>query len=131
MAFIKGNSGNPAGRPKGTNDKRNALRSLLDPHAAELVRRLVDMARGGDMAAMRLVIERLIPPVRENKLDVEIPDVVDMAACSVAQAKILSAVACGELFPTEGEALSGLVENRRKSLEANELEARIAALEAK
>jgi hypothetical protein len=131
MAFKKGNSGNPDGRPKGTPDKRTSLRSLLEPHAAELVKQLVDMAKEGDMTAMRLVIDRLIPPVRENKLDVQIPDVTDIAACSAAQAKILSAVATGELFPAEGEALSGLVENRRKSLEANELEDRIAALELK
>ena len=131
MAFKAGSSGNPNGRPKGAQNKNVALRKLLEPHAAELVQQLVDKAKDGDMAAMRLVIERLIPPVRENKLDVQIPDVTDIATCSAAQAKILTAVATGELFPAEGEALSGLVENRRKSLETNELEARIAALELK
>jgi hypothetical protein len=43
----------------------------------------------------------------------------------------LSAVATGELTPGEGTALAGIVEQHRKAIETQELEQRIAALEAK
>lgn len=32
MTFKAGESGNPAGRPRGSRDKRTRLRSLLEPH---------------------------------------------------------------------------------------------------
>ena len=61
MAFEKGQSGNPAGRPPGLPDKRTRLRTLLDPHKESLVDKAVELALGGDTAALRLCIERLIP----------------------------------------------------------------------
>jgi len=61
MPFEKGVSGNPRGRPKGTGDKRTELRSLLDPHAPDLVEKVVEKALSGDMAAMRLCLDRCIP----------------------------------------------------------------------
>ena len=47
-----------------------------------------------------------------------------------AQQAILQATANGELLLDEAEALSGLLEARRKALETQELEQRIATLEA-
>jgi hypothetical protein len=131
MGYKKGQSGNPSGRPKGIADKRLHLRSYIEANSGELIAKLVDMAKEGDMGAMRLVIDRLIPPVRENRLDVQLPDVTCISACSEAQAKILAAVASGELFPSEGDALSGLVENRRKALETSEIVDRLTALEGR
>jgi len=61
MPFEKGVSGNPGGRPKGTGDRRTELRSLLDPHAPDLVEKVVEKALSGDMAAMRLCLDRCIP----------------------------------------------------------------------
>ena len=47
--FKKGQSGNPAGKPKGAKDKRTELRELLKPHAEKLVKKAVDMALAGDV----------------------------------------------------------------------------------
>lgn len=49
-------------------------------------------------------------------------------AAQAAQA-VLSAVAGGEVTPSEGAAVMGLIETYRKTLETTELEARIEALE--
>ena len=61
--FKPGISGNPKGRPKGARDKRTELRSLLEPHAKDLVEKVVELAKGGDTTAIRLCLERLIPPI--------------------------------------------------------------------
>lgn len=129
-AFKKGQSGNPNGRPRGAKDKRTQFRQLLEPHANDLVMLLVEQAKAGDMTAMRLCIDRLIPPARESRVTIDLPTVNDLASCAEAQARILGAVASGKLLPGEGEALSSLVENRRRSLETEQLESRVAALEA-
>lgn len=42
---------------------------------------------------------------------------------------MLEAVALGDLIPTEGAHIMGLVETFRRTLETTELEARLAALE--
>lgn len=53
------------------------------------------------------------------------------AAAGIAQvhAVIVPAVAAGELLPAEAATVAGIVEARRKALETQELERRIAALE--
>lgn len=129
MAFKPGQSGNPQGKPKGAKDKRTQLRQLLEPHAEELVALLVEMAKNGDMTAMRLCIDRLIPPVRESRVEIDLPRIADAKSCDAAQSSIVDAVATGRLLPGEGEALSGLIENRRRALESLDFEARIEALE--
>lgn len=64
MSFKKGQSGNPKGRPAGTKDKRRELRALLEPHAPALIEKAVQMALKGDTTALRLCLDRLLPPMR-------------------------------------------------------------------
>jgi hypothetical protein len=45
-----------------------ALQELLDGEAEAIMRKLINLAKGGDMTAIRLCIERLIPPCRERPL---------------------------------------------------------------
>ena len=66
MTFKTGQSGNPGGRPKGIVDKRTQLRSLIQPHAEDLVNKLVERAKLGDSWAMKLCIDRLIPPMKKD-----------------------------------------------------------------
>jgi hypothetical protein len=129
--FKKGQSGNPAGKPKGAKDKRTELRELLKPHAAKLVQKVVDLALAGDVSALRICIDRIIPPVRENRISIALPVVKDVAGCTAAQAKVLKAVTAGELLPGEAESLSALIEHQRRGLESHDLAARLLALEEK
>ena len=64
MSFQKGQSGNPAGRPKGSKDKRTELRELLTPHAPALIDKAIEMALDGDTAAMKMCLDRIIPAMR-------------------------------------------------------------------
>jgi hypothetical protein len=129
--FTKGQSGNPAGRPLGRRDRRVAMREMLQPYADELVAKVVEMAKGGDVAALRICIERLIPPVKEERLSIELPSLVDIQSCADAQKHIVLAVSVGTLLPGEGNALSSLVENQRKSFETLTLEQRLKTVEDK
>lgn len=61
MAFQQGQSGNPNGRPAGSKNRRSQLAKLLEPYAEELIAKAVELARAGDVNALRLCIERLIP----------------------------------------------------------------------
>ena len=65
--FEKGRSGNPAGRRPGSRNKATlAAAALLAGESEALTRTAVDLALAGDPTAMRLCIERVLPPCRER-----------------------------------------------------------------
>ena len=126
----EGQSGNPAGRPQGSRNKATvALQALLDEEGEAITRKAVERAKEGDPAALRLVLERLIPPVRERRLALDLPKVETTGGITAAIGAVLDAVGTGKITPGEGQALAGLLEAQRKNLETLELEARIAAIE--
>jgi len=55
----------PTGRPKGDAIKRRLQsKPLLDNEAEALTRKVIELALAGNMAAIRLCFERLLPPRR-------------------------------------------------------------------
>jgi hypothetical protein len=72
--FRKGQSGNPAGKLKGTRNAATlAAEALLDGESAALTRKAIELARKGDMAALRLVFTRIVPPRRERPFQFALP----------------------------------------------------------
>lgn len=127
----KGQSGNPRGRPKGSRNRATLIAiAAMEGELSDVVRVVIDAAKAGDMAAARLVVDKLIPATRERPLSITLPSVATAEDCASAQAKVLAAVAAGELLPGEGEALAGLIEQQRRSLETSEVIKRLMALEA-
>ncbi len=121
MSFKPGKSGNPAGRPKGIKDRRVVLREKLLPHADQLIEMVTTYAKSGDMAAMKIVMDRIIPPLKEEPIHVTIPKIESAADCTQAQAAVVNAVAAGELLPSEGQTMSNLIEAQRRAFETTEL----------
>ena len=127
--FARGNKFGK-GRPQGSRNAATiALQSLLDEEGGAITRKAVELAKDGDTTALRLVLERLIPPVKERRLALEIPKVETPAGITAAIGAVLEAVGAGKITPSEGQALAGLLEAQRKNLETLELEARIDAIE--
>ena len=62
MPFQKGQSGNPAGRPRGIVSRATALaQNLLSERVEGIARKVIELAEEGDMAAIRVCMERLVP----------------------------------------------------------------------
>jgi len=126
----KGISGNPRGRPKSSRNKATLLAiAAMEGELSDVVRVVIDAAKGGDMGAARLVVDKLIPATRERPLSIQLPSVGNAEDCVKAHAVVLAAVAAGDLLPSEGEALASLIEQQRRSLETSDLAARLAAIE--
>lgn len=127
-----GQSGNPKGRPRGSRNRVTLVAlAAMEEGADAIARKVVEMAKAGDISAARLVIERLVPVAKERPMFLALPDTSTADGIAQAQDAILQAVAAGELLPGEGATLAGIVEARRKAVETLELEARITVLETK
>ena len=61
IMFKEGQSGNPAGRPRGIKDKRILFAEMLDSHKDALFNKAVEMALGGNESMLRLLLDRLLP----------------------------------------------------------------------
>src|SRR6516164_7490558 len=78
--FVKGRSGNPTGRRYGSRNK-NALAAavLLEGESEALTRKAVELALAGDPTALRLCIERIVPPCRERPVKFTLPPIENAA----------------------------------------------------
>jgi hypothetical protein len=125
--FAKGNPGKPYGsRHRAT----QAVQALLDGEAEALTRRAITLAMDGDPTALRLCIERLSPPPKDAPVIFPIPKMEAAADAAGAVSAVVAAVACGDLTPTQGERIAGIIEAWRRAIETTELAARVEALEA-
>jgi hypothetical protein len=128
--FQKGQSGNPDGRPKGSRNVTTvALESLLDGQASALTQKAIDLALTGDMAALRLCLDRILPPRKDRPLTFNFPAITNAAEAASTMSAILAAVASGEITPTEAAEIGKLVDSYVRAVEATELAARIERLE--
>jgi Family of unknown function (DUF5681) len=128
--FRPGQSGNPAGKPKGTRHRATILaEQLLDGEAEKLTRKAVELALAGDMAALRLCLDRIISPRRDRPVSFDMPELATANDAEKTMGKIAAAVASGELTPSEAAALSGVIETFLKTAELAEIERRLQLLE--
>ncbi len=126
--FTTGN----AGRPKGARNRTTqAVMALLEGEAEALSRKAVEMALAGDSVALRLCLDRLAPPRKDSPVQFPLPRMTTARDAAQAAGAVLQAVSVGDLTPTEGAQVMGLVDSFRRTLEVTELEARLVALEGR
>jgi len=128
--FPKGQSGNPAGRPRGsTNRATRAAELLLDGEAAALSRKAVEMALAGDAAALRLCLDRTVAPRRERSVELPLPAINSAADILGAIKAVAGAVGRGAITPGEGFALSQMIESFLRAIDASDFDNRLRQLE--
>lgn len=125
----KGESGNPSGRKPGTG-KVARLRDIIATHVPEIISQMVDKAIDGDVQAARLLLERVIPPLKSMEQNVSLT-LPENATLSEQGQIIIQSVANGVLTPDQGQALLSGLGSQARLMEITELEQRITALENK
>jgi len=130
MPFQKGQSGNPAGRPRGIVNRATALaQNLLSERAEGIARKVIELAEEGDMAAIRVCMERLVPPIKHQPVAVELPPIEKPADSVEALASIAAAVAAGDLTAAEAAELAKVVDVYVRALDSKGFDERLSALE--
>lgn len=122
----KGVSGNPKGRPSGA----DMVRQYLKPHSEALITKAKDLALAGDTTALRICIDRIAPPPRNESAPVVIFEIEAAQTMSDKARAIVNAAGGGLISPDTAALLLGAIANAAKIIEVDELANRIAALEA-
>jgi hypothetical protein len=117
--FRAGASGNPAGRPSGTRNRATIMaEALLEGEAETLTRRAIDLAKQGEMPALRFCLERLLPVRQRRAVTFDLPRIETAAEGVDASSAVLAACAEGRLSPGEATEIMGLIATHVRALEA-------------
>ena len=112
--FRKGRSGNPNGRRAGVRNKATqAAEELLE----------------GEASALRLCLERIIPPRRARPVKLGVPAVRGAADLAGTMAAITTAGVQGTITPGEAAELARVVEIFVRAVETSDFERRLRELE--
>lgn len=128
--FVKGQSGNPKGKPRGARHTATQISyALMEGNLEEVLSIVIERAKNGDIAACRMVLDKVLPNIKDRSIALEIPAVNDLKDVGNAQAEILQAVTNGKITPNEGERIAAIIDARRRAIEMIDLETRISRLE--
>ena len=127
--FAVGGPGGP-GRPKGARHAALAALDAIGTEAAEeVLRRVVEDAKAGDLRAAEILLRRLWPERRGRPVELHLPPIATAADLARALAAVVEALAFGSLTPEEAQAVAGVLDAQRRAIETTELEQRVATLE--
>ena len=100
---------------------------MIEADMPDVIRKVVELAKEGDMSAAKLLVDRVIPTIRP----VEMPRITIPAGSSLVERGegILSAMEKGEIAPGEAQAAIGALMAQGKLVELVEIEKRLAMLE--
>jgi hypothetical protein len=95
--FVKGRSGNPAGRPPRGLRASYLAQAMIADKAPELTHKLIGLALGGDRAALKMCLDRLAPAPRAEPIALDLPPLVDDEALRAAMVAVVEAASRGAL----------------------------------
>jgi len=111
MRFQSGQSGNPAGRPPGSlNKKTLALAEAFAEGAQEVLADVITRAKNGDKTAVRLCMDRTLAPKRDRTVAIELPVIKTSEDAELALTVVTDELAAGHLTISEASALVALID---------------------
>src|SRR5689334_9710373 len=103
--FQPGQSGNPQGCKTGSHHKSTLLlERMMADDGQDVVRSVIEAAKGGDMVA-----DRICPPRKGRAIQIDLPTIERAEDVLTALAAVVAAVADGTVTPEEGQIVSGML----------------------
>jgi translation elongation factor EF-Tu-like GTPase len=108
---------------------RDRLESLLDEQGEHLIRAAIEKGRSGDVSALRLAIDRLMPPLKDRLVQLDLEAIETVNDLLHAIGVVIGDVARGKLTPSEGSTLVSMLSAMRSAFESCEMAQRLDAIE--
>jgi hypothetical protein len=106
-----------------------AAEALLDGEAEALTRKAIEMALEGDPVALRLCIERILPPRKDRPVTFQLPRITSARDAAEISAAVTAAVSNGDITLSEAAEVAKLVDSCVKAYQAAELDNRATRIE--
>ena len=123
--FTAGVSGNPKGRKKGTTAASMLRKSIADD-MPEIILTLVGLAKNGDTAAAKILLDRCCPALKPQAMAINLPVNGTLAEQG---GEIIRATLSGSIPPDIGSQLITALSNQGKLIELQELAERLQNIE--
>jgi hypothetical protein len=105
------------------------LRQKLDQAAPEIIDRIIESAINGDMAAAKLILDRVSPLRKPTTPPVAIPELTEGVSLTDKANAVMAAVGRGECSPDVASSLIQSIAACARVTEIDDLERRITELE--
>ncbi len=128
MAFKKGESGFPSGRPKGAVGKNTLLRQQIADAAPDIIQSLITAAIGGDSSSAKLLLDRCLPVLRPQAETFTLETIPTDSMADVGRL-IIDSVLRAEIPADAGAQLLGAIAAQCKVVETTEILETLARLE--
>ena len=128
--WARGQSGNPRGTRTGSKHKATLFaESLLSGEAEGLVRKVIELAKAGDVGALKICRDRLLPPLKSRPVNFPLPTLRTTSDALDALTALVQGLSSGQLLAEEAESLTATISTFIKAVEVSMFEDRLAALE--
>ena len=94
-----------------------------------MTQKAIDVALTGDIPALRLCLDRILPPRKDSPVAFDLPEIKTLNDAVPAMGALVKAVGQGDLTPAEAGELTKMVQAFAKIIETAELEERVRKLE--
>ena len=126
--FIKGQSGNPQGRPKGSGLSAQ-LRAAIEQDAPSIIKTMIEQAKAGDMQAAKALLDRVLPALKPESQAIHLPELVAAPTLADKAKAAIDAAGAGDIAPSAASDMVSAIAGLAKIIETTELQKRLEALE--
>jgi hypothetical protein len=102
---------------------------LLEGQAERITQKAIKMALEGDMTALKLCLERLLPPRRDRPVSLDLPPVKTAADVRLGYDRLTQALSEGAISPAEGKLVSDVLEKHGEAIERSDMAIRLEEIE--
>jgi hypothetical protein len=107
--WVKGQSGNPRGRPSRARQAQRVAEALIQRKTVPLTSKALEIALAGDRMLLRDLLHYIAPPRREPPVDLEFPVLERRKDLVAALSTIADAAASGEITSSQSASLTRMV----------------------
>ncbi len=133
--FATGNRGGPGGsRRRSFVLRRAAEEAITEEHVEAMVRKATRMGLEGNLAAIKLVLDRVCgkpvdAPTKPEPMEFRLPRLRTVEECNAAIDRLMDGLCEGAIDRANGKLMLDAIQARIRAIEATEFEQRIRALE--